>query len=945
MIDRIRRFARAALAGLLLACVAPLAGEAADLAVARSLFLTGRYDEAAEQFATAGTDDPAAVVWLARCKVAVGKRDEAVKALSTALAWHPKSAAIPAELAVLALDRGDHDAAAKHVAAALELDDDSVPARYVQAELLKASGKLTEAQEAYAWLGKFYNRATRIDDPQSLVLLGRGVAEHARWTRNSNQFRRLVSDVYPAALRQDKQFWPAHLEAAQLYLEKFNEPDAASEIAAGLAINSQAAELHAARAALALGSFDLATAKASLDRAVEINPELIWALELRADWLFADVRPAEAIEILEAARKLNPRRESALGRLAAAYAAVDGRPEGKHSPRVQALIDEVTARNPQCGEFYLAAGEAFDRMRRFSQAAEFYRLAGERMPQLIATRGQLGLVLMRLGDEAEAAKLLAESFAIDPFNVRVKNQLEVLDVLAGYAAIETDHFIIKFDRGQDELLAQYAARYLEEIFPELTGRLGFVPQGKTLIEIFSRHGNTAGHNWFSARMVGLPFIGTVGACAGKMVALSSPTELRQKYNWANVLRHELVHVINLQQTDFNVPHWFTEGLAVHLEDEPRPREWTLLLAKRTQAGTLFTLDDVTLGFVRPKSGDDWTLAYCQSELYIEHLIAKYGEDAPGKMLAAYARHQTTAQALSELFGVTQAEFEADYRLHIASVLATAGGSIAKPKPTLLELQTRVADNPADGAALAELARAWLDRDDKPQARKFAIDSQKQRANQPLAAYVLARLQLSIGDTDAAIKLLEGALDRESPQEDVLALLAALKLQASDNAAAQSLFELGDAKLPQSDRWVKGLVKIHLQAGDDVKLLPVLTRLAELEPENVAVRKKLLQLALAAKDYDRATKLAWQGIYSDVQDAASHAALASALAGQGKHAEAVAEFRTVLKLDEKQADALAGLAQSLLELGKRDEAAAAIDQLKQLDPKHPQLPDLEKALAP
>ena len=118
-------------------------------------------------------------------------------------------------------------------------------------------------------------------------------------------------------------------------------------------------------------------------------------------------------------------------------------------------------------------------MRRFPLAAEYYRAAHERMPRLISTRGQLGLVLMRLGDEAEAAKLLDESFAIDPFNVRVKNMLEVLDHLKTYAVLETDHFVLKFDRGQDELLARYAAKYLEEeVYPELTKQFGFQPPGQ-----------------------------------------------------------------------------------------------------------------------------------------------------------------------------------------------------------------------------------------------------------------------------------------------------------------------------------------------------------------------------------------------------------------------------------------------------------------------------------
>jgi tetratricopeptide (TPR) repeat protein len=446
-------------------------------------------------------------------------------------------------------------------------------------------------------------------------------------------------------------------------------------------------------------------------------------------------------------------------------------------------------------------------------------------------------------------------------------------------------------------------------------------------------------------MVGLPLIGTVGACAGKMVALSSPTEMPKKYNWAQVLRHELVHVINLQQTDFHVPHWFTEGLAVHLEGQPRPREWTELLARRAQAGTLFTLDDVTLGFVRPKSGDDWTLAYCQSELYTEHLIAAYGEDAPRRMLAAYGEHLSTPEALQKLFGTTQQDFERTYREQIDRVIAAASPSARRERPTIAQLEQRVADRPNDADSLAELARAWLDRDDKPQARRYALAAQKLKPRQPLVAYVLARLQLSIGDREAAVGLLEPALDKDSPQEDLLALLAALKLQAGDTPAAQALYELGDTKLPHSDRWLKGLVKIHLQAGDSTKLLPLLKRLVELEPDNGAARQKLAELALAVKDYAQAAALATRGIHADVEDAPSHALLAAALAGQAKHAPAVEEYQVALRLNGDQANWLASLATSLLALEMKDLARETIDRLRKAQRDHPQLPDLERKLLP
>jgi hypothetical protein len=218
--------------------------------------------------------------------------------------------------------------------------------------------------------------------------------------------------------------------------------------------------------------------------------------------------------------------------------------------------------------------------------------------------------------------------------------LEVLDVLESYAVLETDHFVLKFDRGHDELLARYASQHLEEeIYPQLVEQYGFKPEGKTLIEIFSRNRNTSGHGWFSARMVGLPAIGTVGACAGKMVAITTPDELPKKYDWARVLRHEYVHVLNLQQTDFNIPHWFTEGLAVHSEGPNRPRAWNATLAERAREKSLYNLDTITLGFIRPKNSEDWTLAYCQAALYVDYALETYGKDVTAK--AAYADHSTT----------------------------------------------------------------------------------------------------------------------------------------------------------------------------------------------------------------------------------------------------------------------------------------------------------------
>ena len=108
------------------------------------------------------------------------------------------------------------------------------------------------------------------------------------------------------------------------------------------------------------------------------------------------------------------------------------------------------------------------------------------------------------------------------------------------------------------------------------------PKGPILIEVFNKH------EMFSGRVVALPDLHTIGACTGRMFAMVSPNGTRDgrkmaPFNWARVLRHEMVHIFNLEQTHFLVPHWLTEGLAVNNEGFPRPQPWNTLL-REARAG-------------------------------------------------------------------------------------------------------------------------------------------------------------------------------------------------------------------------------------------------------------------------------------------------------------------------------------------------------------------------
>ncbi|MBX3415122.1 MAG: tetratricopeptide repeat protein [Pirellulales bacterium] len=921
------------------------AAEDSPRSEARQLELAGKYAEAIDAFEVASsTDALASGLGIARCRIAIGERELAERDLETLTEAHVDAAEPRAELALSAYERGDYEAAKRWSAAARKLDDNSVAARWVDAELLRTSGQLEEAATAYRWFFDYYNQQD-IAAADDLRLIGRAVAEHVRWNRLTRQFDTLVNDFYPAILVAEPGYWPAHYETGLLFLEKYNDAEAAKSFRAALKLNPSSAEVHAALARMALASFDMENARLATARAIELNPKLVEGYQVRADLLMANFDFDEAIKTLERVRELNPRSEETLGRLAACYILLDGLADNLAETRAGQLIAEVEQHNARAGIFYYTLATALGERMKFPSAERFYRAAIEQMPQLLYARSALGLMYMRMGREAEARELLEASFAEDPYHVRAKNMLEVLDVLEGFETIETEHFVVKFDPQHDRVLARYIAKHLEAAYPKLCQTLGYEPAEKSLFEIFNNARKSTGHQWFSARMVGLPYVGTVGACAGQMVALTAPTSLKSPFNWARVVEHEFVHVVNLQQTHFNIPHWYTEALAVLNEGYPRQQEWNEMLSERVPKGETFNLDTINLGFIRPKSGVDWQMAYCQAELYAEYMVATYGDDALAKMLAAYADNLDTRRALERSFGVRQEDFEAGYADYVKKIVDALPSTARTKEQSLAELQKAHDADPQDAHSAARLARAHLDRESYPDARRLARAALAIDPHEQTAALVVARLHLLVGDTDEALAALEGAIDSESPEEETLALLAGELLKARRHADATRWYRLAAERDAANPRWQKGLARVYLATGDDQSLAQVLERLSLLEADNASYRKKLAQLALADKNYPAAADWALKAIHVNVLDVDAHRMLAEALVAQKKHGAAVEEYEVAVELSPEEPGLRMALADACVEDGQKDKARSTLEVLIEMKPDYPGAATLLESLQP
>lgn len=926
----------------------PLAGistaRAAEdpLGKARKLLLGGKYAEAVEIYAPRAAEDPAAALGLARCLRAEGKLQEAVETLSAAAEGH---ADLQAELARLAFQRGDFNEAEARAGEALRLDADQLLARWIRAELDRAVGRLEEAERGYRWLIDFHNRHS-VQRAESLRWIGLAAARYARWNRLSDQFHFLVAVLYPKARKLEPDYWPAHYEAGMLLLEKHNLADAARQFQAGLQCNPNAAEVHVALARLALANRDPTRAEQLVRRALEINPGLLSAWHCKADLAWANFQTQSALELLrQEALPLCPVSEETLGRMAACYLLLDGSPRPGQQTRFTRLVEEVTERNPHAGDFYWALAAALEARSKLPEAQRFCREAIKVMRRMVGPRSRLGLLQIRMGREAEAEATLREAFEVDPFNLRVNNTLELLDVLGEMQTLTTEHVRLKFDGQRDWLLARSAARLLDTIYPQWCRRFNYRPRDKPLVEIFSRARGTTGREWFSTRMIGLPYLGTVAASTGYLVAMSSPNEPDSdlRFNWARVLKHELVHVITLQQTDFNIPHWYTEGLAVWSEGRPRPARWRPLLRTRVSQGKLFNLRTINAGFTRPHDSDDWQLAYCQAALYVDYMLCRWGSGRQRRFLLAFAEAMDTPAAIRRAFDVSEGEFERGYREYLDEQTAEMTALKWPSETSLADLLEQHRRGPDDAETAAELALAYLQRGADREALRLTERVLQRSPGHQLATYVLARLRVKAGRTREAMQMLEACLDLESPQPNALNLLAALKLKAERYEEAAHLYALGEGLDSVNIQWTKSLARVYMLSDSRPALRDVLIRLAGADADDVTVRKKLAQMALRRRDYAAAEKWANQVIEIDVMDAEARAILGRSLVTRRAYGRAVEELEIAVELGCSDPFTWFALADAYLRANRPDKARDALNTLLTLTPDYPGAALLLKSL--
>ena len=934
--------------GLILGLAAPDRAAAPDgIAKARTLWQTGKYAEALEAYDAQRLDKANRTVAAqarialgrAECLASQGEPERAIAALIPPALWPRTQPDVWARLADLQFEHGRWELAEAAARRAIQADPDHLRAHWVLGRLDEARGRREQALATYKWFVDLYNgrRDQLRKDADALVMIGQAAERYyrarARGEDLADELNNVINEIYEGALAADPNCWQAAWHEGRLFLAGYRERSAKQELFRALRINPQAAEVIVTLGQADLQGYKLADGRRKARQALEVNPRYAPAHILLADLNISDERFDDALAAARKAAAEDPRDEEALARLAAAERLLV-RPVGAAAAEAIAL-----ANNPRPATFYAWLGERLADRRKYHSAERAFLLAIAADPERADAPIGLGMLYMQVGREEEARSLFAAAFAADPFNVRADNMMKVLKRLAPYRATETAHFRVLYDEKADALHGKYMARFLESVYDGLVKRFGYEPPGRTQIEVLINH------ETFSGRTTGLPFIPTVGACTGKVVALASPRSSRRPFNWSRVLVHEVTHVITLQQTEFNIPHWYTEALAVESEGTPRPQPWNQMLLERVPARKLLNLDTINLGFIRPKEPEERQLAYCQAQLYAQYMVRRFGADAQIKLLNAYRLGLTTDRAIKASFGVEKADFEAGFLTFLDGVVKTIRTRVDdEKKVTFSELERQLEARPDDPDLNARMAYEHFARRDYKEARPFADKALKAKPHHPLASYVKARLLSAIGDDSAALALLEPALDEARPDERIIDFLAELQMKAGKLDEAERLFELARKDDPYHSKWIAGLARVHLRQKDAAKLLNDLAMLAANDADDLDVRKTLAEYHLKLGHPDQAEKWATECLYIQVYDPSNHVALADALLAQKKHAEAVEEYRIALDLKAKPPnDIKVRLARAQAGLGRPDAAKATLDAVLKADPDHPEAKALREEL--
>jgi len=459
-----------------------------------------------------------------------------------------------------------------------------------------------------------------------------------------------ANDAFRLAVAQSDNNAYYWVRWGRLLHERFNNTEAEDLFKEALKRDSRNAQAYLGLALVSADGFDNKAIEWTA-KALELDPTLVEAHELMASLQLEDSETRQALSQADEALRLSPNALDAMAIHAAVEVLADRTPD--------AWLQRIRLVNPSYGRGWALIAHHLVLNYRYEEATAYYRQAVALDPELWSARSDLGVNLMRLGQEQEARGQLEAAYDHDYRDEATVNSLRLLDSYKNFVTIKDPGFVLKLHKKEADLLRPYFEEEIGRSLTDYEKKYRMQLPGPVQVEVYPDHAD------FAVRTTGMPGLGALGVTFGEVVAMDSPSASEPgSSNWASTLRHEMSHVFILTATNHRVPRWFTEGLAVHEETAASP-EWgdrvtpEILVAVRDKK--LLPVADLDRGFVRPEYPGQVLVSYFEAGRICDYIEDRWGGDKLLEMVHSFARHETTAEVVQQDLGMAPEEFDRQFR--------------------------------------------------------------------------------------------------------------------------------------------------------------------------------------------------------------------------------------------------------------------------------------------
>jgi Flp pilus assembly protein TadD len=637
-----------------------------------------------------------------------------------------------------------------------------------------------------------------------------------------------------------------------LFHERFNNQEAVNLFNEALAKDPGNAQAYLGLAMVSADGFD-EKAPEYAAKAIAADPKLVEAHEFMANLALEDEKTDEAVKEADAALALAPDALDAMAVHAAVALLADKNADA------DAWLAKVKAVNPGYGEGYAIVARHLVLNRRYPDAVAYDRKAIEAEPRDWQAHSDLGINLMRLGQEDEPKQQLELAYNNGQTDAATANSLKLLNSYKNFVTYRDDTTILRLNKSEADLLKPYFEEQLHKAIATYTKKYKIALTGPVQLEVYPDHED------FAVRTMGMPGLGALGVTFGQVVAMDSPSGRKPgDFNWGATMWHEMSHVFILTATNFRVPRWFTEGLAVHEEGQADP-EW----ANRLTPEIVAVIHDLKLlpvakmdqGFIFPEYPEQVLVSYYQAGTIVDYISEKWGNDAVLGMVHSFAERKATPEAIQDNLHISPEEFDKQYAAWLDKKVGTTVANFDTWREQLKAL-AKVADAKQDDEVITTapaVIKLYPEYVDDANAYEFLAAAQIRKGNKPAAVEVLTAYQKMGGESPDALKELAG-LEEESghikeaaatldelnfiypEDEDLHRKLGALWLALGNNAGAVREYSAVLAMKPLDTASAHyDLAKAYLAEGDKARAEEQVLGALEAAPGFKPAQKMLLDI--------------------------------------------------------------------------------------------------------